>query len=215
MPLVEFDLDGTLVDQAAAAQLWAKEFTEASGLPPEQADHIGGALAARRPKGEVFAELAAAWSLPMSGDEVWNSYRARMPELVTCSRCDLDGLKVLRQAGWTLGVVTNGMVDNQEGKIRRTGLADLVDGWVISDEIGVRKPDRAIFEALAARLRCPLEGWMVGDSLEMDVAGGNSAGLKTVWITSGASAAKSSVQATVTAPTVAKAVEAITAAQSQ
>lgn len=213
MPLVAFDLDGTLVDQAAAARLWAQEFARDVGLSSEQAHHLGAALVARRPKGEVFAELVAAWSLPMSGDEVWGGYRARMPELVGCSDPDLAALRGLREAGWTLGVVTNGMVDNQEGKIRRTGLAGLIDGWVISEEVGVRKPDRAIFEALAARLGCPLEGWMVGDSLEMDVAGGHGAGLNTVWITSDASDAASPIQATLTAPTVAAAAEAIAAAQ--
>lgn len=213
MPLVAFDLDGTLVDQAAAARLWAQEFARAVSLTSEQVGHLSAALVARRPKGEVFAEVVAAWSLPMSGEEVWAEYRARMPELVTCSEPDLAALRGLRQAGWTLGVVTNGMVDNQEGKIRRTGLADLVDGWVISEEIGVRKPDRAIFEALAARLGCPLEGWMVGDSLDMDVAGGSAAGLNTVWVTSDVSSAASPIQPTMNAPTVAEAVEAIAAAE--
>lgn len=212
MPLVAFDLDGTLVDQTAAARLWAQEFARGVGLTAEQAAHLAAALVARRPKGAVFAEVVAAWSLPMSGEEVWAEYRARMPELVTCSEPDLAALRGLRQTGWTLGVVTNGMVDNQEGKIRRTGLADLVDGWVISEEIGVRKPDRAIFEALAARLGCPLEGWMVGDSLDMDVAGGSSAGLNTVWITSDVPNASSLIQATMTAPTVAEAAKAIAAA---
>lgn len=209
MPLAAFDLDGTLVDQAAAARIWSQEFTANWGLPAEEVDRIAHALTARRPKDEVFAELTAAWSLPTSGEEVWKSYRARMPELVGCSDSDLIALKLLRDAGWTLGLVTNGMVDNQEGKIRRTGLADLVDGWVISAEVGVRKPDPAIFEALAARLRCPLEGWMVGDSLEMDVAGGNGVGLKTAWITSEPSAVAQAIEASITAPTVAKAVEAI------
>jgi FMN phosphatase YigB (HAD superfamily) len=84
---------------------------------------------------------------------------------------------------------------------------------VISEEIGVRKPDRAIFEALAARLGCPLEGWMVGDSLDMDVAGGSAAGLNTVWVTSDVSSAASPIQPTMNAPTVAEAVEAIAAAE--
>lgn len=211
MPLVALDLDGTLVDQAAAARLWAQAFVETWALPVEQGDRIGEALAARRPKDEVFDELVAVLSLPMPSKELWASYRARMPELVRCSDADRTGLKRLRAAGWTLGLVTNGMVDNQEGKIQRTGLADLVDGWVISEEIGARKPDPAIFRALAARLDCPLVGWMVGDSLEMDVAGGNQVGLKTVWITSASPPPPSTIAPTATAATVADAVDEILA----
>lgn len=211
MPLVALDLDGTLVDQAAAARTWAEEFVETWDLPAEQVDQIGRALAVRRPKGEVFAELVTTWSLPATSEEIWASYRARMPELVSCSAADLTGLKRLRAAGWTLGLVTNGMVDNQEGKIRQTGLADLVDGWVVSEEVGARKPDPVIFNALAARLDCPLEGWMVGDSLEMDVAGGHAVGLKTVWITSTSVAPSSSIAPTFTAMTVADAADVIIA----
>lgn len=209
VPLVAFDLDGTLVDQGAAARLWAEEFLATWDLPSEELDSIAGALAARRPKGQVFAELTARWSLAATSEEVWDSYRARIPELVTCSDSDLLSLRRLRAAGWQLGLITHGMVDNQEGKIRRTGLADLVDGWVISDEIGLRKPDPAIFEALAARLGCPLKGWMVGDSLEMDVAGGLGAGLRTAWVTSTPSTVPQAIRPTVTVASVAAAVDAI------
>ncbi|WP_329110587.1 HAD family hydrolase [Micromonospora sp. NBC_01699] len=85
---------------------------------------------------------------------------------------------------WRIGIVTNGMTDNQLGKIRNTGLDGLVDGWCISDEVGIRKPDPEIFR-LAAR-RCGSGdgdgGWMIGDSLHLDVAGGRAAGLRTVWL---------------------------------
>ena len=74
------------------------------------------------------------------------------------------------------------MVDNQEGKIRQLGLDALVDGWVISAEVGVRKPSRAIFDILADRLSSPLKGWMVGDSLEADILGGHAAGLRTALV---------------------------------
>jgi HAD superfamily hydrolase (TIGR01549 family) len=182
VPLVAFDLDGTLVDQGRAARAWAEEFVAEHGGPPSEAARIGRALAEPRPKGEVFAELARDWDLPITGDDVWKTYRARMPELVRCTDEDKDGLQALRRSGWAIGIVTNGMVDNQEGKIMATGLSDLVDGWVVSEAVGVRKPDPAIFHALARQLDCPLDGWMVGDSLQLDVAGGAAVGLRTAWV---------------------------------
>ena len=108
-----------------------------------------------------------------------------------------------------MGIVTNGMVDNQEGKIRRTGLAELVDGWVISSEVGSRKPDAGIFDALARKLHCPLDGWMVGDSYELDVVGGTGVGLRTAWVTDLASPPAAAVTATIVVGSVADAVRQI------
>ena len=156
MPLVALDLDDTLVDQASAAREWVAEFLVAWDIPTSAGVAIAGQLAQRRSKGEVFESIAVAWSLPISGSELWGTYRSRMPELVRCSEADKRALADLRAAGWTLGIVTNGMTDNQEGKIRSTGLAHLIDGWVVSDEIGYRKPEPQIFSALAKRLGCTL-----------------------------------------------------------
>ncbi|MFE6735249.1 HAD family hydrolase [Microbacterium sp. NPDC057650] len=183
MPLAIFDLDGTLVDQEGAARIWAEQFAQEWSLGPDACDVISAALAERRPKGEVFAALVQRFALPVAADEVWVGYRTQMPELVRCTDEDRAALVDLRAAGWTIGIATNGMVDNQAGKIRATGLSELVDGWVVSSEIGVRKPEPGIFRELARRLEAPLDGWMIGDSIEMDVVGGQSVGLQTVWIT--------------------------------
>lgn len=183
MSLIALDLDGTLVDQAAAAKKWAIEFGTQWELTHRQISCLARALTTRRPKSEVFSEFAEDWTIPLAGDDVWALYRSRMPELVHCTEADKEALRCLRDAGWHLGIVTNGMANNQEGKIRHTGLDELVDGWVISAEVGCRKPDVRIFEILAERLGCRLDGWMIGDSLEHDVAGGHAAGLRTAWIT--------------------------------
>lgn len=182
MPLIALDLDGTLVDQASAARTWVHGFVEQWSLPADEVEAVTTALTARRPKDEVFAELVDRLELRTSPAELWAEYRTAMPRLVSVADEDRCALTDLRAAGWSLGIVTNGMVDNQEGKIRQTGLDALVDGWVISDAVGSRKPAAAIFEALADRLGCHLEGWMIGDSLELDVAGGAGVGLRTAWI---------------------------------
>jgi len=182
VPLAVFDLDGTLVDQMSAARSWADEFVSQWNLPNGATDLVAAALRERASKEMIFDRIVEECSLPTSGAEVWAAYRARMPQLVQCTREDKKSLAELRAAGWNIGIATNGMVDNQEGKIRSTGLADLVDGWVISGEAGVRKPDARIFTILAERIGCPLEGWMIGDSLEHDGDGGVAAGLHTAWI---------------------------------
>lgn len=193
MPLALFDLDGTLVDQAHAATRWASEFGDQHGLTSVQVDLVATALAARRSKDAVFRDIVDRLALRDDPVRLWDAYRRRMPELVSCPDDVFGALSVLRTAGWTIGIVTNGEVDNQEGKLHRTGLADAVDGWVISAEAGIRKPDPAIFALAAQRLGVPLRGWMVGDGLESDIAGAAAAGLRTAWITDGAIAGPASL----------------------
>ncbi|WP_306747854.1 HAD family hydrolase [Saccharothrix yanglingensis] len=69
-------------------------------------------------------------------------------------------------------------------KLRRTGLAEHLDGWCASGEAGVRKPDPAIYH-LAARRCGGGDGWVVGDSPVLDVVGGGRAGFRTWWVSHG------------------------------
>ena len=184
MSLAIFDLDGTLVDQASGAKRWTERFAEKRRLSSSEADVIAAALASRRPKGEVFEEVAICLDLRDDPAELWANYREQIPSVVRCTTSTKAALERMRNAGWTIGIATNGQADNQVAKILNTGLSQLVDGWVVSSEICIRKPELGIFQALASQLGHPLDGWMVGDSLEHDIRGGANAGLKTAWITS-------------------------------
>lgn len=85
--------------------------------------------------------------------------------------------------GRPLGIITNGPADVQRAKIDLLGVGDLVDFAVISGELGVAKPDPAIFgEALDRAGVQPGEAVFVGDSVEHDMAGARAAGLPSVWV---------------------------------
>jgi HAD superfamily hydrolase (TIGR01549 family) len=183
--LALFDLDNTLVDRDRAFRAWAEEFVVAQGLDDSaltfllmaDAHHSG-------PMDSFFATVCQTFELSVPPEQLWGQYRRRMPELASCHPDDLDALKRLRHAGWRIGIVTNGMTDNQRGKIRNTGLDRLVDAWCISDDVGIRKPDPEIFRLAAERCGsdCGQGGWMIGDSLVLDIAGGHAAGLRTIWL---------------------------------
>jgi FMN phosphatase YigB (HAD superfamily) len=183
--LVLFDLDDTLVDQAGAFSQWAAGFAATYALP---ADAVSWLIAANHritgPKDRLFTAIRRHFGLTPSIEVLWAQYRARMPELVQLRPHVLDGLAALRAHGWRLGIVTNGMPDNQIAKIERTGLAAHVDGYCVSGDIGVRKPDPRIFGIAAERCGSSLEagGWIIGDSPTLDVDGGRCAGLNTYWI---------------------------------
>jgi putative hydrolase of the HAD superfamily len=82
-----------------------------------------------------------------------------------------------------LGLVTNGPSWSQRPKIERFGLAALMDVLVVSEEVGVAKPDPTIFRIALERLGItPAEALFVGDSPEHDLRGAAAVGMPCIWI---------------------------------
>jgi putative hydrolase of the HAD superfamily len=105
-----------------------------------------------------------------------------------------DVLARLRAAGARLAVVSNWDVSLHD-VLERTELRALVDAVVISAELGVAKPDPAIFRAALGRLGASADGAVhVGDSLEHDVAGARAAGLEAVLVVRNGAAAPEGVR---------------------
>jgi putative hydrolase of the HAD superfamily len=91
-----------------------------------------------------------------------------------------DVLAQLGELGVKRVVVSNWDV-SLRGVLSRTGLSSLLDGIVISAEVGASKPDRAIFErALETAGVAADEALHVGDTAEVDLAGARGAGLRAV-----------------------------------
>jgi HAD superfamily hydrolase (TIGR01509 family) len=86
---------------------------------------------------------------------------------------------------YKLGLVTNGPSRTQRPKIEQFKLADHLDLLVVSEEVGVAKPNPAIFEIALDRLGVEAsETLFVGDSIEFDMRGAVAAGLPFVWMNS-------------------------------
>jgi putative hydrolase of the HAD superfamily len=80
------------------------------------------------------------------------------------------------------GVISNGFSDAQYKKIEAIGIDNLLLCVLISDEIGIRKPDQGIFLRAAQLLGCyPDECLFVGDSFSADVVGAKAAGMLACW----------------------------------
>ena len=93
-------------------------------------------------------------------------------------------------------VVSNNLLNEQRAKIRHCGLEPLVDVLVVSEEVGVSKPDSAIFTEALARAGCSApDAVMVGDSWPNDVEGARAVGIRPIWFDpDGAPAPDPSVQ---------------------
>ncbi|MGF1546085.1 MAG: HAD family hydrolase [Thiotrichales bacterium] len=82
-------------------------------------------------------------------------------------------------AHYTIGAITNG-----NASVERIGIAHLFDFVITSEQAGVAKPDRSIFEAAARRAEVALPELLhVGDDAVHDVAGALAAGARAVWVT--------------------------------
>jgi putative hydrolase of the HAD superfamily len=93
----------------------------------------------------------------------------------------LDVLSALRERGCKLGLVTNGFAATHHDKIDRLGLRERMDAFFIADEVGMVKPDPALFRHACDVLGSePARSAMVGDRYARDVIGAHEAGLFTV-----------------------------------
>ncbi|WP_425842094.1 HAD family hydrolase [Streptomyces fractus] len=180
------DLDNTLVDRDAAFRAAVADFLDGHGLAAADVAWVmrldAGGYAAR--------PAVAAAMVERYGDVVPAAVRALLHEggadRVVLTEAARDALGEARADGWTCGIVTNGRTGQQEAKIRNAGLDRLVQGWVVSEAVGRKKPDPAIFRAAAVAVGMPLEGaWIVGDSPGADIAGAHGLGLRSVWVSDG------------------------------
>lgn len=79
-------------------------------------------------------------------------------------------------------VVTNNELEEQERKLAFLGVRAWIDHLVVSAQVGVVKPDPAIFRVALRRARTgPREAVMLGDSWESDIVGARAAGIPAVW----------------------------------
>ena len=93
----------------------------------------------------------------------------------------LDCLASLRPARF--GVITNGSLEFQTAKIDGVGLTPWLDHVIASGELGVAKPDAAIFaEACRVFEVAASDAVYVGDRLHTDAIGAAHAGLRGVWL---------------------------------
>jgi len=85
-----------------------------------------------------------------------------------------------------IGVVSNGFPDVQYRKLETLGLRNIFSCIVLSEEVGIRKPDPRIFSHATDLLDVlPPECLYVGDSYTNDVVGAKTAGMLSCWLNRG------------------------------
>ena len=158
-------------------------------LRAELKESIGTAIKPHDPAGKAWGEtffrrmleLAATQGDPdvldRAAEIVWREHLVRN---VWCRVGDgvKEAVTRLRAGGFRLAVVSNSE-GTVEAMLEEVGLRSSFETVVDSWNVGVAKPDPAIFEIALRRLGLgPDEAVMVGDSPRMDVAGARAAGIR-------------------------------------
>jgi putative hydrolase of the HAD superfamily len=95
----------------------------------------------------------------------------------------IEALHRLRDLEVRLGLITNGASAGQRAKIERFALGAHFDYIGIEEEVGFGKPHADAYRRALASLEVkPEETWMVGDTLEWDVAGAQAVGIFGIWL---------------------------------
>ena len=79
-------------------------------------------------------------------------------------------------------LISNGIARVQRRRIARAGIELFFQDIIISEEVGVSKPDPEFFSLALKRLPLPIHDILcVGDSPSSDIRGGYQAGIDTCW----------------------------------
>lgn len=82
-----------------------------------------------------------------------------------------------------IGILTNGFREAQYRKLRSTGLDRYIQRMVISDEIGIQKPDPRIFRYAERETGAsPENSIMIGDNPDNDIRGAINAGWRALYL---------------------------------
>jgi putative hydrolase of the HAD superfamily len=197
MKAVIFDLDDTLFDHTTSAtrsvNAWVSEL---GGTPSDELivewfkierrcfdAFLSGEITHQGQRRARLREFLPLLDLPVPGtddelDKAFEPYLALYRGHWAAFDDARPALEVARSNGWRIGVLTNGSTVQQNAKVERIGLADLVDAVCTSQSLGYTKPAvqayRLTCEALGVE---PADTLMIGDNLDLDVLGARAAGL--------------------------------------
>lgn len=112
-------------------------------------------------------------------DPLYLDYLAQEKELMPGA---MNLLRHLKRCGAVVGVLSNGFKEVQYRKMATAGVAQWIDLTVLSDDIGVNKPDPRIFQYAMQRAGVPdpSRHLMIGDNPSTDIFGALNAGWHAV-----------------------------------
>jgi putative hydrolase of the HAD superfamily len=191
---VFFDIDDTLYDTSGFAKLARKAALNAmidAGLPLSNDEAYILLRKIIKEKGSNYDRHFNVLTKRVFGEEkhllialgmiTYHNVKFALLRLFPETMATLIHLKA---QGYHMGVISNGITIKQYEKLVRLGLHHFFDSVITSQEAGVEKPDKAIFEMAMDRMGCKAENSvMIGNSFNDDILGAINAGMSAVYLT--------------------------------
>jgi len=137
---------------------------------------------------EAYMEILPKVGVPAS-DDIINGCISAFGKATEDCFCELWPevdyvLKVLRDRGYALAIVSNVQAIYARRDLCQLGILHLFDAIVFSSEVGWVKPHKAMFQTALEKLGLDAsKAVMVGDTFEEDIIGPKKIGLKAVLVT--------------------------------
>lgn len=196
---VLFDFDDTLHSRVEAWRQFSLQFVrelfpEADETEQQQKARelweMGGCGRGFRPEEYVdipyetlFGELKEKWGLSDRVDTLVRRCHRMFAGCVQVFADTVPSLRKLKEAGLTVGIITNGRSFLQNRKLYYSGLLPELDCAVVAGDEKVSKPDPELFRRTALRLGIPPEDCAyVGDNPLADLAGAREAGMLPLYL---------------------------------
>lgn len=192
---VFFDFDDTLQSRAGAYRMYCEDFLDRyfPGLSDEEKvrkmdemeEHVDGGYKSRE---EYWPEMIDLWGWKDAPElsVLTDDFNSRFGLKVDMLPDSVDVIKQLKQRGYILGMITNGNSKLQNTKLDTAGIRGLFDVVVVSDDIGIWKPEAGIFEYAMNKVGVTAEQSVyVGDHPVNDIQGALNARMQPVWMNYG------------------------------
>lgn len=139
-------------------------------------------LIKREGRGKIFDRICEQYDMDIPIQELVEIYRETKPVLSLYP--DGESLLVwLKKKSIKTGLITDGNARVQHRKIKALGLDRRLEVVLASDDLGLSKPDPAVYEYCLEKLAVtPAESMYVGDNPVKDFVGAGKIGMKTVRI---------------------------------
>lgn len=187
---VLFDFDETLQDRTAAFEKYMDTFLAdfCPDISREEAEKRKKEMRITGNGGYVnreawYAGLIKSWNWLDAPSNVIlaNHYDTKFGDHNVIFPNSERLLKELKKRGYLVGVITNGPSYLQNHKMDTSGLRPYCDIVVVSGDVGVHKPDSALFTYTADKLGVRADECIyVGDHPVNDIEGALGAGMKAI-----------------------------------
>jgi putative hydrolase of the HAD superfamily len=141
-----------------------------------------GLLSQAKLKTERFQRFINASGIQAKAIDLTNIYTKH---LASASILFKDAYNLIEQLSkkYRIVIVTNGLKEVQSERIVKSILAPFIETTIISDEIGIMKPDPKIIDYALDKIKHKSKNDVViiGDSLTSDMQCGFNAGIDTIW----------------------------------